>query len=117
MKEKVSKVQKLKQYILRNKILVAVTASLLIYVFATSGTVTSAVEEKELLNDQLQEQTDQYNELQNDLDAMSVQYEDLQDDYSNLQSELTNYQNQQKTIDDLNNQLAELQQKYDTLST
>ena len=51
MKEKVSKVQKLKQYILRNKILVAVTACLLIYVFATSGTVTSAVEEKELLNE------------------------------------------------------------------
>lgn len=116
MREKASKVQKVKQYILRNKVLVAVTAFLLIYVFATSGTVTSAVEEKELLNDQLQEQSEQYDELQNELDALSAQYDELQDDYSNLQSELTNYQDQQETIDSLNAQLTDLQEKYDALS-
>ena len=58
MEEKVSKVQKLKQYILRNKILVAVTACLVICILAMSGTVSSAVDERDLMSNQLQEQTE-----------------------------------------------------------
>lgn len=102
MEEKVSKVQKLKQYILRNKILVAVTACLVICILAMSGTVSSAVDERDLMSNQLQEQTEQYDELQSN--------------YDDLEIELTNYQDQQETIDTLNAQLTDLQAKYDTLS-
>ena len=90
MEEKVSKVQKLKQYILRNKILVAVTACLVICILAMSGTVSSAVDERDLMSNQLQEQTEQYDELQSN--------------YDDLEIELTNYQDQQETIDTLNAQ-------------
>ena len=116
MEEKVSKVQKLKQYILRNKILVAVTACLVICILAMSGTVSSAVDERDLMSNQLQEQTEQYEELQSNFEDLSNQYNDLLSDYDILNAELTNYQDQQTTIDDLNTQLTDLQGKYDTLS-
>ena len=116
MEEKESKVQKVKQYILRNKILVAITACLVIFILAMSGTVSSAVNQRELMSDQLQEQTEQYEDLQSNFDTLSAQYDDLTGAYDTLQAELTNYQDQQATIDDLNTQLTDLQEKYDTLS-
>ena len=116
MEEKESKVQRLKQYILRNKVLTAVAAFLFILVISTSGTVSSAVNERDALQDQLEEREQQYEELQGSLDSLTEQYQNLQGDYDNLKAELTNYQDQQSTIDDLNSQLAELQGNYDTLS-
>ena len=116
MEEKVSKVQKLKQYILRNKILVAVTACLVICILAMSGTVSSAVDERDLMSNQLQEQTEQYDELQSNYDDLSAKFDELQSNYNDLETELTNYQDQQETIDTLNAQLTDLQEKYDTLA-
>lgn len=116
MEEKVSKVQKLKQYILRNKILVAVTACLVICILAMSGTVSSAVDERDLMSNQLQEQTEQYDELQSNYDDLSAKFDELQSNYNDLETELTNYQDQQETIDSLNAQLTDLQEKYDTLA-
>ena len=116
MREKVSKVQKLKQYILRNKILVAVTACLVICILAMSGTVSSAVDERDLMSNQLQEQTEQYEELQSNYDDLSAKFDELQSNYNDLETELTNYQDQQETIDSLNAQLTDLQEKYDTLA-
>ena len=116
MEEKVSKVQKLKQYILRNKILVAVTACLVIRILAMSGTVSSAVDERDLMSNQLQEQTEQYDELQSNYDDLSAKFDELQSNYNDLETELTNYQDQQETIDSLNAQLTDLQEKYDTLA-
>ena len=116
MEEKVSKVQKLKQYILRNKILVAVTACLVICILAMSGTVSSAVDERDLMSNQLQEQTEQYEELQSNYDDLSAKFDELQSNYNDLETELTNYQDQQETIDSLNAQLTDLQEKYDTLA-
>ena len=116
MEEKVSKVQKLKQYILRNKILVAVTACLVICILAMSGTVSSAVDERDLMSNQLQEQTEQYDELQSNYDDLSAKFDELQSNYNDLETELTNYQDQQETIDSLNAQLIDLQEKYDTLA-
>ena len=43
MEEKESKVQKVKQYILKNKVLISITACLVIFILAMSGTVSSAV--------------------------------------------------------------------------
>ena len=114
--EKESRLQKVKQYILRNKVLVAITACLVIFILAMSGTVSSAVDERDLMSNQLQEQTEQYEELQSNFEDLSNQYNDLLSDYDILNAELTNYQNQQTTIDDLNTQLTDLQGKYDTLS-
>ena len=116
MEEKVSKVQKLKQYILRNKILVAVNACLVICILAMSGTVSSAVDERDLMSNQLQEQTEQYDELQSNYDDLSAKFDELQSNYNDLETELTNYQDQQETIDSLNAQLTDLQEKYDTLA-
>lgn len=116
MEEKVSKVQKLKQYILKNKILVAVTACLVICILAMSGTVSSAVDERDLMSNQLQEQTEQYDELQSNYDDLSAKFDELQSNYNDLETELTNYQDQQETIDSLNAQLTDLQEKYDTLA-
>lgn len=116
MEEKESKVQKVKQYILRNKVLVAITACLVIIILAMSGTVSSAVNDRESMAKQLQEQTEQYEELQSNFEDLSNQYNDLLSDYDILNAELTNYQDQQKTIDDLNTQLNTLQEKYDALS-
>ena len=89
MEEKVSKVQKLKQYILRNKILVAVTACLVICILAMSGTVSSAVDERDLMSNQLQEQTEQYDELQSNYDDLSAKFDELQSNYNDLETELT----------------------------
>ena len=114
--EKESRLQKVKQYILRNKVLVAITACLVICILAMSGTVSSAVDERDLMSNQLQEQTEQYDELQSNFEDLSNQYNDLLSDYDILNAELTNYQDQQTTIDDLNTQLTDLQGKYDTLS-
>ena len=114
--EKESRLQKVKQYILRNKVLVAITACLVIFILAMSGTVSSAVDERDLMSNQLQEQTEQYEELQSNFEDLSNQYNDLLSDYDILNAELTNYQDQQTTIDDLNTQLTDLQGKYDTLS-
>lgn len=116
MEEKVSKVQKLKQYILRNKILVAVTACLVICILAMSGTVSSAVDERDLMSNQLQEQTEEYEELQSDFESLTTKYDELSGDYNTLKAELANYTDQQETIDSLNTQLAELQEKYNSLS-
>ena len=116
MEEKESKVQKVKQYILKNKVLISITACLVIFILAMSGTVSSAVNDRELMSDQLQEQTEQYEDLQSNFDDLSAQYDDLNGSYDTLQAELANYQDQQETIDTLNAQLTDLQEKYDTLS-
>lgn len=107
--EKESRLQKVKQYILRNKVLVAITACLVIFILAMSGTVSSAV-------DQRQELTEEYEDLENSYDSLSSQYHTIQSLYNDIKDELTNYQDQQATIDDLNTQLTDLQEKYDTLS-
>lgn len=114
--EKESRMQKVKQYILKNKVLVAITASLVIFILVMSGTVSSAVDERDLMSDQLQEQTKQYEDLQSDYEDLSAKFDDLQSSYNDLETELTNYQDQQETIDTLNTQLTDLQEKYDTLS-
>lgn len=107
--EKESRLQKVKQYILRNKVLVAITACLVIILLAMSGTVSSAV-------DQRQELTEEYEDLENSYDSLSSQYHTIQSLYNDIKDELTNYQDQQATIDDLNTQLTDLQEKYDTFS-
>ena len=107
--EKESRLQKVKQYILRNKVLVAITACLVVCILAMSGTVSSAV-------DQRQELTEEYEDLENSYDSLSSQYHTIQSLYNDIKDELTNYQDQQATIDDLNTQLTDLQEKYDTLS-
>lgn len=117
MEEKESKVQKVKQYIFSNKALVAITACLVIVILAMSGTVSSTVNEREAMSDQLQDQTEQYEELQKNFDTLSAQYDDLLSSYDTLNDELGKYQDQQETIDTLNAQLTELQKKYDTIST
>lgn len=109
MEENESKVQKVKQYILRNKVLVAITACLVIIILAMTGTVSSAVSDR-------QELTEQYEDLENSYDSLSSQYHTIQSLYNDIKDELTNYQDQQATIDDLNTQLTDLQEKYDTLS-
>lgn len=109
MEEKESKVQKVKQYILRNKVLISITACLVIFILAMSGTVSSAV-------DQRQELTEEYEDLENSYDSLSSQYHTTQSLYNDIKDELKNYQDQQATIDDLNAQLTDLQEKYDTLS-
>ena len=114
--EKESRLQKVKQYILRNKVLVAITACLVIIILGMSGAVSSAVNEQELMSDQLLEQTEQYEDLQSKSDILSAQYDDLTDAYDTLQAEIANYQDQQETIDTLNTQLTELREKCDTLS-
>lgn len=114
--EKESRLRKIKQYILKNKVLVAITACLVIFILAMSGTVSSAVDERDLMSDQLQEQTKQYEDLQSDYEDLSAKFDDLQSSYNDLETELTNYQDQQETIDTLNTQLTDLQEKYDTLS-
>ena len=107
--EKESKLQKVKQYIFKNKILVAITAWLVIIILAMTGTVSSAVSDR-------QELTEQYEDLENSYDSLSSQYHTIQSLYNDIKDELTNYQDQQATIDDLNTQLTDLQEKYDTLS-
>lgn len=107
--EKESRLQKVKQYILRNKVLVAITACLVVCILAMSGSVSSAV-------DQRQELTEKYEDLENSYDSLSSQYHTIQSLYNDIKDELTNYQDQQATIDDLNTQLTDLQEKYDTLS-
>ena len=114
--EKESRLQKVKQYILKNKVLMAIIACLVIFILAMSGTVSSAVNDRELMSDQLQEQTEQYEDLQSNFDDLSAQYDALTGAYDTLQAELANYQDQQETIDTLNAQLTDLQEKYDTLS-
>lgn len=114
--EKESKLQKVKQYILRNKVLVAIMVCLVIIILGMSGAVSSAVNEQELMSDQLLEQTEQYEDLQSKSDILSAQYDDLTDAYDTLQAEIANYQDQQETIDTLNTQLTELREKCDTLS-
>ena len=109
MEEKESKVQKVKQYILRNKVLVAITACLVIIILAMSGTVSSAVDQRQGL-------AEQYEDLEDSYDSLSSQYHAIQSLYNDMKDEITNYQDQQDTIDDLNAQLSELQEKYDTLS-
>lgn len=114
--EKESRLQKVKRYVLRNKVLVAITACLVIFVLGMSGTVSSAVDERDLMSNQLQEQTEQYEELQSNYDDLSAKFDELQSNYNDLETELTNYQDQQETIDSLNAQLTDLQEKYDTLA-
>ena len=114
--EKESRLQKVKQYILGNKVLMAITACLVIIILAMSGTVSSAVDQRELMSDQLQEHAALDCDLQSNFDTLSAQYDDLTGAYDTLRAELTNYQDQQETIDDLNTQLTDLQAKYDTLS-
>lgn len=114
--EKESRLQKVKQYILKNKVLVAITACLVIFILAMSGTVSSAVDERDLMSNQLREQTKQYEDLQSNYDDLSAKFDVLQSSYNDLETELTNYQDQQETIDTLNTQLTDLQEKYDTLS-
>ena len=114
--EKVSRLHKVKQYILKNKVLIAVAACLAICILGMSGTASSAINEKDLLEEQLQDQITQYEDLQNRNDTLSVKYNSLQSNYTDLKSEITNYQDQQTTIDELNAQVTELQGKYDTLS-
>ena len=109
MEENESKVQKVKQYILRNKVLVAITACLVIIILAMTGTVSSAVSDR-------QELTEQCEDLENSYDSLSSQYHTIQSLYNDIKDELTNYEDQQATIDDLNTQLTDLQEKYDTLS-
>ena len=107
--EKESRLQKAKRYVLRNKVLVAITACLVIFVLGMSDTVSSAVDER-------QELTEEYEDLENSYDSLSSQYHTIQSLYNDIKDELTNYQDQQTTIDDLNTQLTDLQGKYDTLS-
>ena len=109
--EKESKVQKVKQYIFSNKALVAITACLVIVLLAMSGTVSSTVNEREAMSDQLQDQTEQYEELQKNFDTLSAQYDDLLSSYDTFNDELGKYQDQQETIDTLKAQLTELQKK------
>ena len=113
--EKESRLQKVKQYILRNKVLVAITACLVVCILAMSGSVSSAVNERELITDQLQEQTEEYEDLQSNFESLTTKYDELSGDYDTLKAELANYQDQQETIDSLNTQLAELQEKYNSL--
>lgn len=114
--EKESRLQKVKQYILRNKVLVAITACLVVCILAMSGSVSSAVNERELITDQLQEQTEEYEDLQSNFESLTTKYDELSGDYDTLKAELANYTDQQETIDSLNTQLAELQEKYNSLS-
>ena len=113
--EKKSRLQKAKQYVLRNKVLVGVVACLVVLLLAMNGNVSSAVNERESMAKQLQDQTEHYEELQSDFDKLSARYDNLDSDYDALKAELENYQNQQETIDTLNTQLTDLQEKYDTL--
>ena len=94
----------------------AIMACLVIIILGMSGAVSSAVNEQELMSDQLLEQTEQYEDLQSKSDILSAQYDDLTDAYDTLQAEIANYQDQQETIDTLNTQLTELREKCDTLS-
>lgn len=114
--EKESRLQKAKQYILRNEVLVAITACLVVCILAMSGSVSSAVNERELITDQLQEQTEEYEDLQSNFESLTTKYDELSGDYDTLKAELANYTDQQETIDSLNTQLAELQEKYNSLS-
>lgn len=106
--EKESRLQKAKQYILKNKVLVAITACLVIIILAMTGTVSSAVNQR-------QELAEQYEDLENSYDSLSSQYHTIQSLYNDTKDEITNYQDQQDTIADLKAQLFELQEKYDTL--
>ena len=114
--EKESRLQKVKQYILRNKVLVAITACLVIIILAMTGTVSSAVNDRESMAKQLQKQTEQYEDLQSNFESLTTKYDELSGDYDTLKAELANYTDQQETIDSLNTQLAELQEKYNSLS-
>ena len=93
MEENESKVQKVKQYILRNKVLVAITACLVIIILAMTGPVSSAVSDR-------QELTEQYEDLENSYDSLSSQYHTIQSLYNDMKDEITNYQDQQDTIDE-----------------
>ena len=117
MEEKQSKVQKAKQYISKNKILCAIIACLVVVILAMSGTVSSAENQREMILNQLQVQTEQYEKLQSNFDNLSAQYDDINGAYATVKAELVNYQDQQETIDTLNTQLTEAQENYDTLST
>ena len=116
MEDKESKIQRVKQYMLRNKVLVAITACFVIFILAMGGIVSSAVNDRESMAKQLQEQTEQYEELQSNFESLTTKYDELSGDYDTLKAELANYQDQQETIDSLNTQLAELQEKYNSLS-
>ena len=116
MEDKESKIQRVKQYMLRNKVLVAITACFVIFILAMGGIVSSAVNDRESMAKQLQEQTEQYEELQSNFESLTTKYDELSGDYDTLKAELANYQDQQETIDSLNAQLTDLQEKYDALS-
>lgn len=84
MPKKESRLQKVKRYVLNYKILMAITTRFVIIILAISGTLSSAVNERELLSDQLQKQTKQYGDLQSEFDVLPVQYDDLIDAYDTL---------------------------------
>lgn len=113
---KKSRLRKIKQYVLGNKVLVAIIACLVICILGMSSTAPSAANDRESMERQLQEQMEQYETLQSNFETLSVQYDDMLSDYDTLKAELVKYQDQQKTIDDLNSQLEVLQEKYDALS-
>mgnify|MGYP007060424378 FL=1 len=91
-KEKEQQIEMQKQQEIQHsrkiKIFSAVIACLAVCVLVLGGTTASAVREKNLLSGQLEEQTGQYVEIQDQLDALTVQYRDLRYDYGQLQDEL-----------------------------
>lgn len=99
---KTTGIQKIKQYVCKNKVLLAIIGCLIVYIFAANGTVSDALNEREALNARIEEQ--------------ARQYEDLQDVYHDLEVELDHYQDQQNIVDDLEEQLTQLQTGYDSLS-
>lgn len=92
-----------------DKFLVAVTVCLAVLVLSMNGTVSSAVNERTQMSEKLQAQSARYDELQQE-------YDQLQSSYKALADENTKYQDQQSSIDELNTRLSDLQEKYDALT-
>ena len=103
--EKESGLQKIKKYILRNKVLVAITACLVIIILAMIGTVSSAVDQRQELTEEYEDTN--YQDQQATIDDLNTQLTDLQEKYDTLSAE----------NEELKSQVSSLQTKASSTSS
>lgn len=82
--EKKSGIQKVRQYIHKNKILLAIIGCLFVYIFAANGTVADALDERE----------SQVAQLQTDYDSLLVENQSLKEENENLSGQISSLQEQ-----------------------
>ena len=110
--------------VFNDRVNIKILSALIVCVFAVilssigySNSISNLQKENYNLTDRYDTAKEDYENSRSMYKTLNLDYKKLNGEYKKLQAELENYKDQQATIDELNTNLTEFQEKYTSLET